>query len=306
MYMGKPFPPLNGLRFFDAAARHLSFTQAAEELSVTQAAVSHQIKALEQFLGIKLFYRRNRSLFLTESGLCYYQDLRGIFADLQQATKKLQNLNTHGPLKVSLPSSFAIHWLIPRLASFKQHYPNIDIHIEAVDTQEEQLADEVDMAIFYGRGHWPELRVEKLYSEYLIPVCAPSLLDGKLPPQSVADLLNFTLLHDASQDDWASYLQQSDSGQEPILQGSVFSHSSMALQAAIYGQGIALANNVMVQNELENGRLICPFNQVLVSQNAFYLVFKAHHSASGRVCAFRQWILDKSRSEQEQFRFCRD
>jgi LysR family glycine cleavage system transcriptional activator len=156
--MSKRLPPLNSLRVFDAAARHLSFTKAAEELFVTQAAVSHQIKSLEDFLGLKLFRRRNRSLLLTEEGQSYYLDIKEIFSSLNEATRKLQARSAKGALTVSLPPSFAIQWLVPRLSGFNSAYPGIDVRIQAVDREEDKLADDVDVAIFHGRGNWPGLR----------------------------------------------------------------------------------------------------------------------------------------------------
>ncbi len=214
--MSKRLPPLNALRVFDAAARHLSFTRAADELFVTQAAVSHQIKSLEDFLGLKLFRRRNRSLLLT---------------------------------------------------------------------------------------NWPGLRVEKLYAEYLLPVCSPLLLTGDKALKTPADLAQHTLLHDASRRDWQTYTRQLGLSHINVQQGPIFSHSAMVLQAAIHGQGVALANNVMAQSEIEAGRLVCPFNDVLVSKNAFYLVCHDSQAELGKIAAFRQWILAKAASEQEKFRF---
>ena len=287
--MSKRLPPLNALRVFDAAARHLSFTRAAEELFVTQAAVSHQIKSLEDFLGLKLFRRRNRSLLLTEEGQSYFLDIKEIFSQLTEATRKLQARSAKGALTVSLLPSFAIHWLVPR--------------IQAVDRQEDKLADDVDVAIFYGRGNWPGLRVEKLYAEYLLPVCSPLLLTGEKPLKTPEDLAKHTLLHDASRRDWQTYTRQLGLNHINVQQGPIFSHSAMVLQAAIHGQGVALANNVMAQSEIEAGRLVCPFNDVLVSKNAFYLVCHDSQAELGKIAAFRQWILAKAAAEQEKFRF---
>jgi LysR family glycine cleavage system transcriptional activator len=274
--MSKRLPPLNALRVFDAAARHLSFTRAADELFVTQAAVSHQIKSLEDFLGLKLFRRRNRSLLLTEEGQSYFQDIKEIFSQLTEATRKLQARSAKGALTVSLLPSFAIQWLVPRLTSFNSAYPGIDVRIQAVDRQEDKLADDVDVAIFYGRGNWPGLRVEKLYAEYLLPVCSPLLLTGEKALKTPADLAKHTLLHDASRRDWQTYTRQLGLNHINVQQGPIFSHSAMVLQAAIHGQGVALANNVMAQSEIEAGRLVCPFNDVLVSKNAFYLVISTN------------------------------
>ncbi len=241
--MSKRLPPLNALRVFDAAARHLSFTKAAEELFVTQAAVSHQMKSLEDFLGLKLFRRRNRSLLLTEEGQSYYLDIKEIFTAINEATRKLQARSAKGALTVSLSPSFAIQWLVPRLSSFNLAYPGIDVRIQAVDREEDKLADDVDVAIFYGRGNWPGLRTDRLYAEYLLPVCSPSLLTGESPLKTPADLARHTLLHDSSRRDWQAYVRQLDmQSQINVQQGPIFSHSAMVIQAAVHGQGIALAN----------------------------------------------------------------
>jgi LysR family glycine cleavage system transcriptional activator len=301
--MSKRLPPLNALRVFDAAARHLSFTRAADELFVTQAAVSHQIKSLEDFLGLKLFRRRNRSLLLTEEGQSYFQDIKEIFSQLTEATRKLQARSAKGALTVSLLPSFAIQWLVPRLSSFNSAYPGIDVRIQAVDRQEDKLADDVDVAIFYGRGNWPGLRVEKLYAEYLLPVCSPLLLTGDKALKTPADLAQHTLLARCVPPRLANLYPSAGLSHINVQQGPIFSHSAMVLQAAIHGQGVALANNVMAQSEIEAGRLVCPFNDVLVSKNAFYLVCHDSQAELGKIAAFRQWILAKAASEQEKFRF---
>ncbi|CAI1609747.1 Gcv operon activator [Serratia fonticola] len=301
--MSKRLPPLNALRVFDAAARHLSFTKAAEELFVTQAAVSHQIKSLEDFLGLKLFRRRNRSLLLTEEGQSYYLDIKEIFSSINEATRKLQARSAKGALTVSLPPSFAIQWLVPRLSSFNSAYPGIDVRIQAIDREEEKLADDVDVAIFYGRGNWPGVRTERLYAEYLLPVCSPSLLMGEHALKVPGDLAYHTLLHDTSRRDWLAYTRQLGLQHINVQQGPIFSHSAMVVQAAVHGQGIALVNNVMAQTEIEAGRLVCPFNDVLVSKNAFYLVCHDSQAELGKIAAFRQWILARAASEQEKFRF---
>ena len=205
--------------------------------------------------------------------------------------------------KAYVVGDFAIQWLGPRLTSFNSAYPGIDVRIQAVDRQEDKLADDVDVAIFYGRGNWPGLRVEKLYAEYLLPVCSPLLLTGDKALKTPADLAQHTLLHDASRRDWQTYTRQLGLSHINVQQGPIFSHSAMVLQAAIHGQGVALANNVMAQSEIEAGRLVCPFNDVLVSKNAFYLVCHDSQAELGKIAAFRQWILAKAASEQEKFRF---
>lgn len=299
--MSKRLPPLNALRVFDSAARHLSFTKAAEELFVTQAAVSHQIKTLEEFLGLKLFRRRNRSLLLTEEGQSYYLDIKEIFSSINEATRKLLARSAKGALTVSLSPSFAIQWLVPRLSGFNQAYPGIDVRIQAVDREEDKLADDVDVAIFYGRGNWTGLRTDRLYAEYLIPVCAPSLLTGEKPLKTPSDLIYHTLLHDTSRRDWQAYVRQLEiQNQINVQQGPIFSHSSMVIQAAVHGQGVALVNNVMARSEIESGRLVRPFPDVLISKNAFYLVCQDSQAELGKIAAFRQWILSQAANEQEK------
>ncbi|MDE1515836.1 MULTISPECIES: transcriptional regulator GcvA [Vibrio] len=296
--MSRRLPPLNSLKVFEAAARHLSFTRAGEELFVTQAAVSHQIKALEEFLGLKLFRRRNRSLLLTEEGQSYFLDIKDIFGSLAEATDKLLERSEKGALTISLPPSFAIQWLVPRLADFNQQEPDIDVRIKAVDMDEGSLADDVDVAIYYGRGSWPGLRADKLYQEFLIPLCSPALLLGNKPMETLSDLAHHTLLHDTSRKDWKQFAKENSLNNVNVNHGPIFSHSTMVLQAAAHGQGVALGNNVLAQPEMDAGRLIAPFDQVLMTNNAFYVVCHEKQADIGRVATFRDWMLNKARSEQ--------
>ncbi|MEZ8105308.1 transcriptional regulator GcvA [Vibrio clamense] len=298
--MSRRLPPLNSLKVFEAAARHLSFTRAAEELFVTQAAVSHQIKALEEFLALKLFRRRNRSLLLTEEGQGYFLDIKDIFTSLAEATDKVLERSEKGALTISLPPSFAIQWLVPRLSDFNQQQPDIDVRIKAVDMDEGSLTDDVDVAIYYGRGNWPGLRADKLYQEFLIPLCSPSLLLSNKPLETLTDINHHTLLHDTSRKDWKSFVKQNSIEGVNVNQGPIFSHSTMVLQAAAHGQGIALGNNVLAQPEIEAGRLIAPFDEILVSKNAFYVVCHDKQADMGRIATFRDWMLAKAHKEQEE------
>ncbi|SHO54716.1 transcriptional regulator GcvA [Vibrio quintilis] len=297
--MNKKLPPLNSLRVFESAARHLSFTKAAEELFVTQAAVSHQIKSLEEFLGIKLFIRRNRSLLLTDEGQNYFFDIKDVFTFIQDATNKLLERSEKGALTISLPPSFAIQWLVPRLADFNRQQPDIDVRIKAVDKYEGSLLDDVDVAIYYGKGLWPGLRADKLYQEFLIPLCAPSLIHEGYAFQSLNDLQHHTLLHDESRKDWQQFTRENGLELENVNYGPIFSHSTMVLQAAALGQGIALGNNVLAQPEVDAGRLVAPFDKVLMTDNAFYLVCHETQAHTGRIATFRNWMLNRARQEQE-------
>jgi LysR family glycine cleavage system transcriptional activator len=297
-------PPLNALRAFEASARQLSFTKAAEELFVTQAAVSHQIKALEEYLGIKLFMRKNRSLLLTEEGQSYYLDIKDLFNSLYEATERLLARGAKGTITVSAQPSFAIQWLVPKLSAFNDLHPDIDVRIKAVEQPVNSLTEDVDVAIYYGRGNWPTIHAEKLHTEYLIPVCSPLLLQegiasGKPPLLTLDDFKHHTLLHDTFRKDWKRWFKQVGLDGVNVNHGPIFSHSSMVVQAALYGQGIALAYSALAQPDIDSGRLICPFDDVLVSKNSYFVVCRETQKDIGKIEAFRLWLLDMVTTQQE-------
>ncbi len=293
----KRLPPLNALRAFCVAAKHLSFTQASHELFVTQAAVSHQIKLLEEHLGVKLFTRRNRNLFLTEEGQAYFHDMKDIFALIEDATEKLLARGAKGAITIASPPSFASTWLVPRLSLFSQVYPDIDVRLKAVDFDDGYLTDDMDVAIYYGRGRWSGLLADKLHDEFITPVCSPMLLEHQPLLNSVTDLDKHTLLHDESRNGWRNWLRHYGLTHINVNQGPVFSHSMYVLQAAALGQGVALANTVLAKPELESGRLVCPFPQKIEAKDAFYLVADKLHYESEKVTAFREWMLELVKHE---------
>ncbi|OGO75171.1 MAG: transcriptional regulator GcvA [Chromatiales bacterium RIFOXYA1_FULL_46_5] len=299
--MARRLPPLNALKAFETAARHLSFTKAAEEMFVTQAAISHQIKALEDHLGLKLFMRKNRSLLLTEEGQSYFLDIKEIFLQLHEATEKLLARGAKGSLTVSLQPSFAIQWLVPRLSLFSEEHSDIDVRIKAVDSDEGSLTDDVDVAIYYGRGSWRNLHADKLHTEYLLPVCSPLLLNGIKPLKDVADLRHHTLLHDGSRQAWKDWFVSQGFKNFNVNQGPIFSHTAMVLQAAIHGQGVALAHNVMARPDINSGRLIVPFHHVLLSKDSHYLVCRENQTELGKIVAFRQWMAKQVELDQQDF-----
>ena len=298
--MANRLPPLNALRAFEASARQLSFTRAAEELFVTQAAISHQIKSLEEHLGIKLFMRKNRSLLLTEEGQSYFLDIKDIFNAINDATERLLARGAKGAITVSLQPSFAIQWLVPRLKAFNVLHPDIDVRIKAVDQPDNSLTEDVDIAIYNGRGRWPNIHADKLHTEFLVPVCSPLLLTGKNPLYTVNDLVQHTLLHDTSRRDWKRWFKEVGVKGMNVNHGPIFSHSSMVLQAAIHGQGVALAHSVLAKPDIDSGRLIQPFTDVLISKNAYYIVCREHQLDIGKIAAFRDWVLDTVFLEQDE------
>jgi LysR family transcriptional regulator, glycine cleavage system transcriptional activator len=202
--MTQRLPSLNGLRAFEAAARHLSFTQAASELNVTQTAISHQIRRLEEELGLRLFIRKNRALALTPQARDYLPGVRAAFNDLRLATDRLSRKDDDNVLTVSTLASLAAKWLLPRLSAFQEAHPGIDVRITTSPGLVDFKGGNVDAAIRYGRGHWSGLRADWLMADELFPVCSPVLLKGDKPLKCPQDLVHHTLLHTSGgyDDDW--------------------------------------------------------------------------------------------------------
>ncbi len=291
--MHKRLPPLNALKAFESAARNLSFTKAADELFVTQAAVSHQIKSLESYLSIKLFHRRNRALLLTEEGQSYFQDLRDIFANMQDATDRLVALGSKGAITIATPPSFAAQWLVPKLHEFSAIHNDIDVRIKAVDLDEGFLDDSVDIAVYYGKGTWTGLASTKLLAEYLTPMCSPLLLHKSNGLSALKDLSNHRLLHDNTRRAWKNWLQNFGIKDINVNHGPIFSHTMLVLQAACNGQGIALSDTVLAKPEIDSGRLVCPFSEKIESKNSHYLVCKESQAETNKIKIFSEWMLEK-------------
>ncbi|MET0707575.1 MAG: transcriptional regulator GcvA [Tardiphaga sp.] len=287
-------PSLNGLRAFEAAARHLSFTLAAAELNVTQTAISHQIKRLEQELGIALFIRQNRALALTPQARDYLPGVRAAFNDLRLATDRLRRKDNDRVLTVSTLASMAAKWLLPKLSTFQDAHPDIDVRITTSTSMVDFKGGDVDAAIRYGRGRWPGLRADWLTADHLFPVCSPALLQGDRPLRTPADLAHHTLLHSSAgyDDDWRLWLTaaglSTDISKQP---GLTFDMIFMTLQAAIDGLGIAVGRTTYVEGDLAKGRLVMPFNIRLPADAGFYLVSPEEVSGTPKLTAFRDWLL---------------
>jgi len=287
-------PSLNGLRAFEAAARHLSFTAAAAELNVTQTAISHQIKRLEEELGIALFIRQNRALALTPQGRDYLPGIRAAFNDLRLATDRLRRTDNDRVLTVSTLASMASKWLLPRLPAFQAAHPEIDVHITTSTKMVDFKSGDVDAAIRYGRGRWPGLRADWLTADQLFPVCSPALLTGDTPLQTPADLAHYTLLHSSAgyDDDWRLWLTAAglpaDISRQP---GLSFDMIFMTLQAAIDGHGVAIGRTTYVEGDLAKGRLVKPFQISLPADAGFYLVAPESAAQTPKLAAFRDWLL---------------
>ncbi len=300
--MALKLPPMNTLRAFEAAARHLSFTVAAAELHVTQAAVSHQIKALEGALGVKLFRRLNRAIRLTEEGQEFVGEIRKALNHLAAAMEKLAAPEAGGPLTVSLLPSFASKWLVPRLGRFRQRHPEIDLRISASDRLVDFRAEDVDVAIRYGRGIYPDVHSVWLMSEDIFPVCDPELLTGEHPLRKPGDLRHHTLLHDDAYVDWAMWLKAVGVSDLDPRQGPYFTDSAMVIQAAVEGQGVALARGALAAGDLAAGRLVKPFDIALPTDYAYYVVCHAPSAERPKIAAFREWLLDEAKELEKTIR----
>jgi LysR family transcriptional regulator, glycine cleavage system transcriptional activator len=299
MHLGVPdmaarLPSLNGLRAFEAAARHLSFTHAASELNVTQTAISHQIRRLEQELGIRLFVRQNRALALTPEAKDYLPGVRAAFNDLRLATDRLLRRENDHVLTVSTLASLAAKWLLPRLSAFQEAHPGIDVRITTSTSLVDFKNDDVDAAIRYGRGQWPGLRADWLMADRLFPVCSPALLTGNRPLRCPEDLADHVLLHTSggTSDDWRLWLTAAGMpAQLSKHPGLTFDLTFMTVQAAIDGIGVAIGRTSYVEADIAKGRLVVPFKITLPADAGFYLVSPQTRADSPKLSAFRQWLI---------------
>lgn len=290
-------PPLNALRAFEAAARQLSFRMAAEELHVTPAAVSQQIRLLEDRLDCRLFHRLTRSVSLTPEGARLAPAVADAFSRLSIAIADLKRNAADSPLTVSVLPSFAVKWLIPRLSRFRLRHPEIDVRIAAEDRRADFVTDDVGVAIRFGGGDYPGLHVERFLDEEIFPVCSPALLRDVASPRKPEDLLRLPLLHDrntSAGEDWASWLAVQGVDASIPSGGMSFSQQDMVLQAAIDSQGVALTRTHLVNDDLAAGRLVRPLKNAIQARHAYYMVCLAEALEMPKVAAFRAWVLDEA------------
>ncbi len=307
--MAYRLPPLSTFRTFEAAARHLSFKQAAEELHVTPAAVSQQIKSLETYLGVSLFQRLPKALQLTEEGLAMFPKVRDgmdSFAAAVESTRRSASL----ALNVTAPPSFATRWLVPRLSRFSLAHAEVAIRIssnpENIDGPQTALEMTMDandprhetseVAIRFGTGNYPGYQVEKMLTANYVLVCSPRLLEGETPLRTPADLVNHILIHDESipaidqRPSWDDWLRQAGVSGMDSERGPRFSNSLMVQEAAVEGQGVALAIRQQIEGEVSAGRLVIPFDITLPSTYAYYLVIPQTIAGRAVVQSFRDWL----------------
>lgn len=290
-------PQISALRSFEVAARCLSFTRAAEELNVTQGAVSHQVKGLEDLLGVKLFHRERQRLRLTESGTAYLPFVREAIERLRAGQEFLASRADSGVLTVSVSPNFASKWLVHRLGDFIVGHPDIDLRISASIDHIDFASNDVDMAVRHGTGDWPHLNVVPLAQEEIFPVCSPALLESGPPLRRPSDLADHVLLHDLSRNDWPLWFEAV--GLDPIdaSRGPQFDQTSMVIDAAVEGQGIALARRVLAARDMVAGRLVRLFDVSLPAPYGYFIVCPKASAELPKISKFRDWMIAEAAAD---------
>lgn len=292
--MRRRLPSLNALKAFEASARQESFTKAAGELCVTQGAVSQQVKALESELGVRLFRRERQRLIITDAGRAYLEVVRDAFDRLSMGTEHLLQRQNSGVLTVTTSPNFASKWLVHRLGRFSEAHPEIELRISASIHHVDFAREDIDLAVRHGDGHWPGLSVARLCVEKLFPVCSPQLLRGRGALRSPRDLKHHTLLHATDTGDWVKWLKRVGAGDIDVKRGTIFNQTSMAIDAAVDGQGIALARTALAAWDLLSGRLVRPFAQVLEAPYALWIVCPTATADLPKIATFRNWLLNEA------------
>src|SRR5215212_7677559 len=289
--MLRRLPPLNALKAFEAAARSESFTRAAEELCVTQGAVSHQVKALEATLGIKLFTRERQRLVITDAGREYLNVVRDALDRIAAGTERIVQRQNAGVLTVSTSPDFAAKWLVYRLGRFAEAHPGIDLRVSATMHHIDFVREEVDVAVRHGDGNWNGLDAVRLCTEQLLPICSPKLMVGRNRLTKPADLLKTPLLHLDDSKAWSRWFDAADVAYPETSHGLVLNRASMLIDAAVDGQGVALARTTLAAWDLINGRLVRPFRIALPLTKTYWIVCPKATASLPKIVAFQDWLL---------------
>jgi LysR family transcriptional regulator, glycine cleavage system transcriptional activator len=300
--MPRRLPRLNAIKAFEAAARYESFTRAAEELCVTQGAVSHQVKALEAELGIKLFNRERQGLLITEAGRQYLAVVRDALDRIAAGTERLIQRQGSGMLTVSTSPDFAAKWLVHRLGRFAAAHPDIDLRISATMHHVEFAREDVDVAVRHGDGNWDGLDTARMCAEQLFAVCSPKLASEGRRMSKPSDLLKFPLLHLNDRKDWSRWLEAAGVAHPELAHGPVLNRASMVIDAAVDGQGVALARTTLAAWDLINGRLVRPFPVHLRLSKTYWIVCPKATSTLPKIAMFRDWLLAEAAKDARELK----
>jgi LysR family transcriptional regulator, glycine cleavage system transcriptional activator len=300
------FPGLRSLRAFDAAARQLSFSRAAEVMHVTPAAISHQIKELEEQTGVELFTRTSRSMKLTKAGEVLFEASTETLDILSRALLRMRRTSSHNQLKVSSPPSLAAKWLVPKLDRFLASVPGADVRVDVSAATIDFARDDFDVAIRFGPGKYPGLRTDLLFRDRVFPVCSPRLITGEKPLKHPRDLLKHTLIHldweaqGSPWPNWRMWMMAAGIKDFDDRAGLHFGQTSYAVQAAIDGHGVALGDSNLVADDLASGRLIKPFELSLKAPAdfAYYVISPMETSEQPMIKAFRDWCMTEARATE--------
>ena len=291
--MKRRLPPLNALRAFEAAARHESFSAAAEELHVTHGAISHQVKALEEWLGIPLFERRARAVRLTEPGSTYLPVIEGAFNQIHGATTTLVRAKGDGPLHVTTTPAFAVRWLAPRLGRLWQERPDLDLRLHEVPwtSHVDPGTSQADLVVRVGAASGAGLESVLLMAGNVTPMCSPRLLGDGPPVERPDDLLNYRLLHSHSYAPWQDWFSRSGVSNADVAHGPIFDDTNLAYTAALAAQGVGLLHTALTVEETAAGQLVQPFDTRPLDEMSYYIVYLATSSNESRVAGFRDWLI---------------
>jgi LysR family glycine cleavage system transcriptional activator len=295
--MALRLPPMQALRAFEAAAHAQSLTKAAQALNLTHGAISHQIKSLERALGVRLVERAGRGIRLTDEGERFAQRVRAAFVELAAAVNEIAAQANPRQLRVSVVPSFAARWLLPRVGRFYAAHPDLDLDVRASMTFVDFQRDDADLAIRYGDGNWPDVRVEHLLDDRFFPVCSPRLANGHLPARP-ADLARHTLLRSEGEY-WRQWFEAAGLDWPEPARGPIYNDSAHVMQAAVEGQGIALARSSLLGNDIRNGVLVRLFDIEVPAPRRYYLVYPSRMANSSKLALFRQWLHDEIAIEQQ-------
>ncbi len=296
----RKLPPLNALKAFEAAARHESFTKAASELCVTQGAVSQQVKSLEDLLGFKLFGRESKGLVITAAARDYLEVVRDAFDRIALGTAKITRQHKSAILTVSTSPDFAAKWLVHRLGRFSEQHPEIDLRISASLDHVDFAREDIDMAVRHGQGDWPGLDAVEMCREMLFPVCSPHLLRSKKLPLKVQDLLRYPLLHHNDRSGWSRWLKGFHLKPLKSMQGLVFNRDSLLIDAAVSGQGIALARTTLCAWDVLQGQLVAPCEHKLALQTSYWIIAPQLTASLPKISKFRHWLITEAKLDRER------